>query len=244
MPPEEPRPTATNKGAPAPATAPPAAPAAPATPAAPAAPTTATPAEPTTLATAPEGTPPPAAPIDVTAPPATPPAAGDVALTRAEDALLSQEGVDAISLFAKENKLTQDAAEKLMGMQNASLEQAQVNLEFAQAKQSDTWAAETKADPVIGGEKLQEHAELARRVVNRFGNAELRDYLNKSGLGNNVHVIKFLSQIGKASSDDTLSVPGTTAPQPARKKSLAERMHPQAMLDAAAEKRGAQPAQA
>ena len=247
--PEPPRPTAANPDAAATPPAVPAAPATPATPATPAAPasttppaTPAAPAAPTTIATAPEGTPPPATPIDVTPPPATPPAPGEVTLTRAEDALLSQEGIDAISLFAKENKLTQPAAEKLMAMQNASLEQSQDALEFARAKQADTWASETKADLVIGGEKLQEHAELARRVVNRFGNPELRDYLNKSGLGNNVHVIKFLANIGKVSSDDTLAAPGTTTPPPARKKTLAERMHPQAALDAAAAKRSGQAA--
>lgn len=151
-------------------------------------------------------------------------------LTRAEDALLSQEGVDAISLFSKENKLTQDAAEKLVEMQNASLEQSQQAADFALARQRDVWAAETKADPVIGGEKLQEHAELARRVMNRFGNPELRQYMIDSGLGNNVHVIKFLAEIGKQSSDDTLSVQGTTAPPPAAPKSLMERMHPKEKL--------------
>jgi hypothetical protein len=67
---------------------------------------------------------------------------------------------------------------------------------------STAWEQAAKADKEIGGDKLPENLGLAKSVLDKFGTAELRELLTTSRLGNNPEVIRLLSKVGAAISDD------------------------------------------
>ncbi len=60
----------------------------------------------------------------------------------------------------------------------------------------EAWAAATKADPEIGGAKLEESLRQARLALDRYGDKSLYDYLDDSGLGNHPGLIRMAQRIG------------------------------------------------
>lgn len=76
--------------------------------------------------------------------------------------------------------------------------------ESMKAKAAET-AKKTEAEVEAGinslktewGAAFNDNLNIARLAVNKLGNPELKDYLEKSGLGNNHMVIKLFSSVGK-----------------------------------------------
>jgi hypothetical protein len=62
-------------------------------------------------------------------------------------------------------------------------------------KTQTEWRDEVKADPEIGGDKLQPALTNIGKLVNEFGSQELKDVFDATGAGNNIHVIKFLNTV-------------------------------------------------
>lgn len=60
------------------------------------------------------------------------------------------------------------------------------------------WRDETLADPEIGGDKIQSTLSNVNVVMRKFGSDDLRKVFDESGLGNNIHLVRFLSKIGAA----------------------------------------------
>jgi len=73
------------------------------------------------------------------------------------------------------------------------------------AKQIDTWKAEVKADPDIGGEKADANMKLAQRVVKRFGNEALAKELQRTGYQEYTELVRIFVKIGRAMGEDTLA---------------------------------------
>lgn len=57
------------------------------------------------------------------------------------------------------------------------------------------WRDEVKADPDIGGDKLQTTIGRIGRLVTEYGTPELAQIFDSTGAGNNVHMIKFLDKM-------------------------------------------------
>lgn len=57
------------------------------------------------------------------------------------------------------------------------------------------WKDEAKANPDVGGEKLQPALAGITKLIDEFGDDDLRGVFDLTGAGNNVHMIKFLSKI-------------------------------------------------
>lgn len=57
------------------------------------------------------------------------------------------------------------------------------------------WKDEVKADPDIGGAKLQPTLANVGKLLSEFGTDELKGVFDSTGAGNNVHMIKFLNVI-------------------------------------------------
>jgi hypothetical protein len=70
--------------------------------------------------------------------------------------------------------------------------------ESAVRDQIARWAHEARADAEIGGERFDENVRLARGVLDRFGDPELRDQLNQTGWGNHRSVIRLLARLSAA----------------------------------------------
>jgi len=113
---------------------------------------------------------------------------------------------NALAVFepiAKELGLTQEQAQKLVDIY-PQIQQQQAE---AWSKQIADWGEQVKADKEIGGDKFNASVGLAQRALDQFGNPELREYLNESGLGNHPALVRFCAKVGKSIAEDSFVVP-------------------------------------
>ncbi|QDL30761.1 peptidase [Serratia liquefaciens] len=113
---------------------------------------------------------------------------------------------NALSVFepiAKELGLTQEQAQKLVDIY-PQIQQQQAE---AWSKQVADWGEQVKADKEIGGDKFNASVGLAQRALDQFGNPELREYLQASGLGNHPALVRFCAKVGKSMAEDSFVVP-------------------------------------
>lgn len=113
---------------------------------------------------------------------------------------------NALSVFepiAKELGLTQEQAQKLVDIY-PQIQQQQAE---AWSKQIADWGEQVKADKEIGGDKFNASVGLAQRALDQFGNPELREYLNASGLGNHPALVRFCAKVGKSMAEDSFVMP-------------------------------------
>jgi hypothetical protein len=126
--------------------------------------------------------------------------------------------ITAYSEVARELKLSQDAAQKLldvMGPKMAERQMAQI-----QAVQG-AWMEASKQDKEFGGPALAENLSVAKKALDAFGTAELRTLLNESGLGNHPEIVRLFFRAGKAISEDRV-VTGSTGQAKAGPKSFSD----------------------
>lgn len=134
---------------------------------------------------------------------------------------IGTEDLAKVNATFKELGLTQVQAQKLIDLQS-SLQVAQTSaqaesLKQAFDKQASDWAAEAKADPEIGGDKFDATVTTAQKAMQQFGTPELREFLNKSGIGNHPQLIKLFNKIGNAISEDKVVISGSDATESAPK---------------------------
>jgi len=129
---------------------------------------------------------------------------------------LDTEAATEFGALAKEFKLSAENAQKVADIGAKMVQKAAVaQAEQFKATQAE-WAREVTNDKEIGGAKLQENLGVARKAIETFGGAELREFLNVTGFGNNPLLVKTFARIGKAISEDGFVRGGTTTtPDPA-----------------------------
>ena len=66
------------------------------------------------------------------------------------------------------------------------------------------WVDTAKNDKEIGGKGFDATIALGREAVKIYANDEFRVMLNVTGVGNHPEMIRFLSKVGKAHSDDKI----------------------------------------
>lgn len=89
----------------------------------------------------------------------------------------------------------QDRANALLALHGETLTSASEANSKAWEDMQTEWKEEAKGDPDIGGAKLQPTLAGIGKLLNEFGNEEVRNVFNLTGAGNNVHIIKFLDKI-------------------------------------------------
>lgn len=117
-----------------------------------------------------------------------------------DDVQMDEAGVEAYSAFAKEAGLSQEAAQGLISKLAPALQARQAQV--AEAAKAE-WAESSKADKEFGGDKLTENLAVAKKAIDTFGSPELREFLNKSGLGNHPELIRAFYRAGKTISEDS-----------------------------------------
>jgi hypothetical protein len=135
-------------------------------------------------------------PTEVKAPEAVAPESYEFAMP--EGVQLDKTAADEFTTIAKELKLDQATAQKVADV-GAKMAQRQTE---AHAKLVESWVEAVKSDKEIGGDNLAENLGVARKALETFGDPELRDVLNSTGLGNHPGLIKMMHRIGKAISED------------------------------------------
>lgn len=120
---------------------------------------------------------------------------------------LSESAVEDVTSFAKERGLTNDQAQAILDRQSNALEVTDKANRPGGAewkKRVDTWESAIAADPEIGGEKMKENAELASRVVKRYGSESLQRDLQETGFGSHPELVRLLTKIGRAMGESKL----------------------------------------
>lgn len=128
-----------------------------------------------------------------------------------KDSALSEAHLEKLSVYAKEKGLSNEQAQSLLERESQAVSDYVTNLKETQSKMTETWFEQAKGDKEIGGEAFKQNAELAKRVVSRFGTDDFKKELNKTGLGNHPELLRVFSRIGKAMSEDQLVIPGVQA---------------------------------
>lgn len=96
--------------------------------------------------------------------------------------------------------------------------------EFAEMQQK--WQDEVRADPEIGGKKLQANQTMISRALDKFGSAEARQAFDYTGAGNNPHIFKFITKLCQAANIMEPGRPVLGQPGGGRELTAAEKLYP------------------
>jgi len=118
-------------------------------------------------------------------------------------------GGEFVTLLNDEAKTPAERAQGLVDLQAKAVKAMSEKAVADWEKLQTTWQDEMKADTEIGGDKLEANLSKISTLLNVHGSPELREVLNATGAGNNVHVAKFLSKIASALGE-SLPAPATT----------------------------------
>ena len=127
-----------------------------------------------------------------------------------QDVPFEPSQVQAFKQLAGELKLSAEQVQKLVDFEAQASQQKQAQLMDAQREQIRQWAEETKAQY---GSGLETEITFALRAADTFGGPELRNLLEETGLGNHPVIIRTLSGIGRAISEETCPGGKPSAPQ-------------------------------
>lgn len=112
---------------------------------------------------------------------------------------------EAKALFAEE-KLPQDKAQKYVSLYANKIKEFGEAQAARWVRQNETWVSDFKADKEIGGDRVNDTVSAAAKAMDRFGTPGLREALIATGAGNHPEVIRFVSRVGKAISEDRFVV--------------------------------------
>ncbi|HEA0345081.1 TPA: peptidase [Salmonella enterica] len=128
--------------------------------------------------------------------------------TAGEGVELDTEALKEFEPVARELNLTNEQAQKLVDAYPKILAGVQQRQAEAWQAQTEQWAADVKADKEIGGDKLTANLSAAQRALEQFGDQELKEYLDSTGLGNHPALVKAFIKVGKAMSEDKVVTGG------------------------------------
>lgn len=137
-----------------------------------------------------------------------------------EGATFDSDSLTAVSTLFADSGLSQEQAQKFIDLA-VSREKAQAESGLrAFVDLQNKWVSEIKADPDIGGERLQATIASATRAIDRLAIPGLREALDLTGAGNNPAIVKAFARIGQLIAEDRFR-PGNGAP-PVAPRSPAE----------------------
>ena len=144
---------------------------------------------------------------------------------------LDNEAVEEAAPVFKELGLSNEQANKLMPaaakFRDRIAEATLRQLSDAGAAQKAEWLSATKADPDIGGGKLEETLHFASKALDHFGfeeGSDFRKMLTETGFGNHPDMVRIMRDVGEMLSEDGFAranAGGSTTDAP-----LHERMYP------------------
>ena len=124
-------------------------------------------------------------------------------LTAPEGTELDSKAVELFEPVARELGLSNDQAQKLAGLWPQLQEQIQNRQAESWGQQVEQWAADTKTDKEIGGDKLTVSVGHAQKALDTFASKEFREFLDSTGLGNHPEMVRAFAKVGKLMSEDS-----------------------------------------
>lgn len=140
-----------------------------------------------------------------------------------EKSLLDAESVKRIHAGAREAKLTDEETQRVLNLVATEVGAHWTEKADAYKKIMEEWVGQVVTDKEIGGEKVNENVELAKRVTKKFGSDALHQMFVQTGLGNHPEFVRLMVRIGKTMSDDQLVIPG--AQDTGTRKSTADMLY-------------------
>lgn len=124
----------------------------------------------------------------------TPPVAFDAEKIEFPEGLEKNEYFDKFTELAKTEGLSQDTAQKLMGLYGEALKFANKAITDPWIAQNEKWVAEAKADPEFGGDKFDGMRTTIAKALDdpALSDPKFREALDMTGAGNNPAVIRTL----------------------------------------------------
>lgn len=114
------------------------------------------------------------------------------------------EMVEQFTPIAKELSLSQEDAQKLVGLYATKVQEQVASAQNEWAKVQDGWRQTAKADEEIGGGAFKDSVALAKKALNTLGTPELVEALNQTGMANHPEMIRFAYNVGKTISEDNM----------------------------------------
>lgn len=112
--------------------------------------------------------------------------------------------LEAFKPLAKELGLDTGKAQKLVDLyvqqHQAALEAQRMQVE----QEVKGWAESARKDPEMGGANFDASLKAGLKAIHRFGDQELKDILNTSGLGNHPALMRFAAKVGRAIAEDSI----------------------------------------
>ena len=139
------------------------------------------------------------------------------ALTIPEGFQADEASVGKFLEIANELGLSKEGASKLVGLQAEFAKQASEAGSKLWEETQTQWQDQVRADPEIGGTKLQENLGVIAKLLDSHGSPEVRQAFDITGAGNHPAVIKFLIKVGKelGEGNPVSGRPGTAPSDPA-----------------------------
>lgn len=116
-----------------------------------------------------------------------------------------------------------EQAQALIDLQAKVTKEASEAGSQAWAEMQTQWQNDVRNDPEIGGAKLDTTLSSIGKLIDTYGNDELRAVMDVTGAGNNVHVVKFLANVAKHLTEGG---PVQSAQPTTQSQSLADILYP------------------
>lgn len=149
-------------------------------------------------------------------------------LTVPDGYVLDQAAIAELTPLLTEAKATPEVAQKFIDAHVAHLEKMRSEAIKAEQAAARAWAEELKNDPEIGGAKLDETLALGKKVLMKYGSAELTQAIEEFHLGSYAPFVKFVVAMAKDIRPDTMLDIGSNQPPAAddSAEARAKRMFP------------------
>lgn len=131
-----------------------------------------------------------------------------------EGVTLDAEAMTSATDLFKDARLPQEQAQKFIDLAVSREQAAAAKGVQAFVDLQNKWVSEIKADPEIGGTRLEASMAQAARAIDRLGVPGLKEALNLTGAGNNPAIVKAFVRLGQMVSEDRFA-PGRDAAPPA-----------------------------
>lgn len=124
--------------------------------------------------------------------------------------------------LAKEAKLSQDAAQKLIDLQIKTEKSKHDRETKAWSDMQAKWVEDVKADPEVGGVDYQEKLAIANKAFKQYGDKDLHELFKFTGVGNHVAMVRFMYKLGKTLSESDV----VTGRSGAQERDVAKLLYP------------------
>ena len=124
---------------------------------------------------------------------------------------LDTEMVDAAAPLLQKYKVTNEDAQALADLVTQKVQKELDGFHDRNGELVEEWKRKLAADPEIGGKALKQNLGVGLKALNRFGDGELVQILQESGLEYHPAVVRLFHKVGLAISED--SYVGQKSPQ-------------------------------